>query len=139
MSLTFCSEVCKSVRNEGGPENNFDLQLIDFDGAKFAEFAQQYSRFNHLFKKANVTFRMMGRANWANLQAWIKAQHHGAKMQPSMEECISPDDFVVAGTFGLAELMKHQSWPMLEKALECMHKSLTVTPWGANMDWDELS
>lgn len=103
----------------------------------FTPFMRQRNRFARLFKDEELMFRFGGTPNWANLVEWIKADHGVTPMQPSTDNCITPNDFVLAGAFGMAEMMCFYPWTMLEKALGFMHKSLACTPWGDKWDDDD--
>ncbi|KAK4504855.1 hypothetical protein PRZ48_002818 [Zasmidium cellare] len=126
--------VCRTVRNEGRSiyytENVFTLKITEFNGAKYMPFMWQFDRYEPLVTKPNVMFDIRGRANWANLVEWVKADHRGPGIRPNLDELAAESDYVMSGAFSLAKTMHWLPWPMLEEALNAMHRALAFTPWG---------
>ena len=147
--------VCKLIRSESRSiyyaETQFRLIIEKFNGAEFQPFMRQHQWFRHLVlskkdSKTNIAMRMGGGANWENLVAWIKANHHGVELSPV------PDTSgkVSGGLFGhmkkfydaaftLVEQMRWRPWTNIEVALNALRQGVEgmPSPWADGYDEDE--
>jgi len=94
--------VCNGIRKETCSvyyaENDFDLDVVDFDGAAIVDFGWQH--FNQPYPpKNNIAFLMDGVPNWDNLVRWIKATQYGPCLRPDISGSTFRSDYILGGAF----------------------------------------
>ena len=123
-----------------------------FNGAEFQPFMRQQRWFRHLVlskkdPKTNIAMRIDGEANWENLVAWLKANHHGVELSPTPDT----SGIVKGGTtfghvkrfydaaFKLVDQLTWSPWTKVEAALNALRQGVEGMPSPWAEDFDEES
>ncbi|KAK5681908.1 hypothetical protein LTS10_006442 [Elasticomyces elasticus] len=145
--------VCNRIRKEASSiyytANNFELRLVDFNGAAFTPFYHQYRRYVYCHPRGaahtNIKFNIGGSPNFGNLIAWIKDHYTcQSNLQPVLDDPVSRNDYIVDAAFRIAEsfdaLPNWVPWASVEKALRAYQYGLkgTCSSWATVDDGDDL-
>ncbi|KAF2167339.1 hypothetical protein M409DRAFT_22149 [Zasmidium cellare ATCC 36951] len=135
-------QVSRQMRDEASSiyyqDNEFELVVMDYNGAAFAPFYSIIKRREYKVTQAVSSHR----PDWKNLVAWMSAAYHdrawgveqnvaGGCAYPTM-----PRDYLAAAAIFTAQfrVMMHLPWAQVETIIQAMRPVLILLDWRWELD-----